>query len=69
MPTPAYGLKHWWRAERNPGESLKAFARRFAGPRTTSGNWLHRKSDSALVRAIDERKVRSESFRNGTNGN
>lgn len=30
MPTPAYGLKHWWRSERRPGESLKAFARRWA---------------------------------------
>jgi len=46
--TPGYGLKHWWRAERAPGESLKAFARRFAGygdgkPTTTSAKWLSRK--------------------------
>ena len=47
--TPAYGLKHWWRAERTPGETLKAFARRYAGyrpdgaPSTTSAKWLARK--------------------------
>lgn len=44
--TPAFGLKHWWRAERREGESLKAFARRYAGwkldgsPSTTSARWL-----------------------------
>lgn len=46
--TPAYGLKHWWRAERGPRESLKAFARRYAGwrdgePITTSAKWLQKK--------------------------
>jgi hypothetical protein len=46
--TPGYGLKHWWRAERTPGEPLKSFARRFAGwrdgePTTTSAKWLERK--------------------------
>lgn len=31
MPTPAYGIKHWWRACRSEGESLKHFARRHRG--------------------------------------
>lgn len=46
--TPAYGVKHWWRAERSPGESLKVFARRWAryrdmNPVTTTAKWLARK--------------------------
>jgi len=53
--TPAYGLKHWWRAAREPGESLKQFARKHAGyfsrrlgTLTTSGTWLARKSNTAI---------------------
>jgi len=46
--TPGYAMKHWWRAERRVGESLKAFARRYAGitngKPTTSAKWLQRKS-------------------------
>jgi hypothetical protein len=43
MPTPAYGLKHWWRREGRLGESLKDFARRFYGQYTTSGKWMQHK--------------------------
>jgi hypothetical protein len=47
--TPAYGLKHWWRAERKPGESLKRFARRYRGTteKTTAAVWLRRKRRNA----------------------
>ncbi len=52
MATPGYAIKHWWRAARGPGESLKAFARRYAsGPKggnqsgTTSWEWLRRKRE------------------------
>jgi hypothetical protein len=60
MTTPAYGLKHWWRAARRPYESLKAFARRHAGwwgteRLTTSGAWLQRKSPTAIARALNEK--------------
>lgn len=44
--TPAYRIKHWWRACRKPGESLKAFARRYAagdGNPNTARAWLSRK--------------------------
>jgi len=52
MSTPAYGIKHWWRAERREGESLKAFARRFLHRQRpgsteikgTANIWLARKA-------------------------
>lgn len=47
MARRGYGLKRWWRAARLPGESLKAFARRFArgdhAKTTTAFEWLRRK--------------------------
>lgn len=53
MTTPAYGLKHWWRACREPGESLKAFARRYGRPTGTgtASRWLARKRRDNLVPA------------------
>lgn len=50
--TPAYGIKHWWRAARGVGESLKTFARRYAvwcdgRPVTNTAKWLTRKAQGA----------------------
>lgn len=47
--TPAYGIKHWWRNCRLPGESLKAFARRNRGHQdgvavNTAARWLANKA-------------------------
>lgn len=49
MTTPAYGIKHWWRASRQSGESLKAFARSHAGTvllgaENTARRWLANKA-------------------------
>lgn len=43
--TPAYAIKHWWRAARRDGESLRAFSRRHAGYTgdTTAARWLKAK--------------------------
>lgn len=61
--TPGYGLKHWWRAAREPGESLKRFAHRY-GVRyrgaatdtnqdlTTATKWLLRKLAHKYRRAL-----------------
>lgn len=50
MTTPAASMKHFWRTTRQPGESLKAFARRPPnagksrdGVPTTASAWLLRK--------------------------
>lgn len=50
MTRPANALKTWWSHARQPGESLKAFARREphqgqtrAGEPTTATRWLERK--------------------------
>jgi hypothetical protein len=63
-----YGLKRWWRESRELGESLKAFARRFAGfqgqePTTTSAGWLVRKGarQSAIAACMAKRAARDAS--------
>jgi len=54
VSTPSYGLKHWWRAARRPGESLKQFARRFVGrgaTYTTASRWFDRKKGREIKEA------------------
>lgn len=59
--TPGYAIKHWWRAARLPGESLKAFARRYAWERPgragTATQWLQRKGCRASAATWNDVQV------------
>lgn len=54
MPTPSYGIKHWWRACREDGESLRQFARRHQSKtcrkgQTTADRWLANKKGAGVI--------------------